>query len=60
MGRPRKDGYQTLGVRLHESVIHNLKIEAVRRKQPVSELVLEACTAWWKKQGLEAKKGSLQ
>lgn len=44
MGRPRKEGYETLGVRLHESAITDLKMEAVRRKIPVSELVLEACT----------------
>lgn len=43
MGRPRKEGYETLGIRLHGDVISHLKIEAVRRKIPVSELVLEAC-----------------
>lgn len=46
----KKEGFETLGVRLHQDTIHTIKIVAARRKKTASDLVTEALALWWPSQ----------
>lgn len=55
----KKEGFETLGVRLHQNTIHTIKIVAARRKKTASDLVTDALALWWPQQPEAKTEGPL-
>lgn len=59
MGQPRKEGLETLGLRLHKDAILKVKMLALERGTTASEIATEALSEWWEKQPEAKARGAL-
>jgi hypothetical protein len=59
MAQPRKEGLETLGLRLHKAAILKVKMIALERGKTASEIATEALSQWWAQQPESKTRGPL-